>query len=743
MSINNTPAPPYPRLGELYRALAVALGTKGKNADVDRMAREGEFNWALLSELRNELITAPLAKYIDAEFARVVDKSVAHFHDSYIGLVSHVPLDSLSRGESLPLLIEHFFTPYATDLVFGVHQTFGGPDLMQLFDPDLHPVAVVLAWLGSGEQVPLVKLAYPTTTDSDRNNAEKYRKWARGSDLPDIQSIDRFADALGTSRVVGEEKRQNLRRWLLIARAIAHLERESPIPFRAVMRRHLLLGIPNIDIGRILSAAVCEIGERFSTLTMPALMLYEQLKRTTKKEVGEQEKLRTELDRFEDLQSQAEPEGRTRFHAEWMRGRWHVLAGQFDDALPHYARATDLASYRAGGQHKTIVEETLALAGHLGDKVLIKRLKHWATAFGIFNTPIGDDIVQDWEIDQFSQQFHHLFPAHGRFPEALALGTDGEHLPFLVFDGGMIARLKPDRRAPDRVVSIRCRDGQIRRWAQLRLFASFNNVEAVQTLLDAGASVDELDESGGSALLCAIQQAEQTDDRRVLQLLLTHLHSSAVLNSVTAKKRLTPLLCAIELGDPTVVERLLKMGAAVDLKGQVAERTPLYFALETLGALKFPAKLHEVLIRSPETSPDLVKKELLRRHNIAMAGVFGEGRPLSRLLKTPRNRKLFKVLAATIVTKHGQRHTVPNLLRIIELLLEHGANPNAPHRYPEPGRTPLMLAAESDTIQAFDLMLRHHGNPFQQDEAGMNCVKIAMAFGSGEVASLMRRKGIL
>ena len=735
--------PPYPRLGELYRALAVALGTKGNHSDIDELARKGEFNWALLPSLGDELIVIPLTKYVDPEFADMVGHSLAHAHASYLHLVSTVPLDSLSREESLPLLVEHYFAIHALGLIFGIKKGFSGPDLMQLLDPELHPVAVVLAWLDEGEPISLAKLAYPQTTTTDRNDIEKCRKWAKGTDLPDCQSIIRFAAALKATGNVEEKKLQNLRRWLMVARTLAHLERESPVPFRSAMRRHILLGMPDFDIGRVLSMAVTESGKRFSTLTMPALMLYERLKRTTQKELGEQVILKSELDDFERMTAEVDPEGRTRFHLEWLRGRWHVLSGRFDLALPHYELAAELANYRAGDQQKRIVEEALVLAGHLRKKALIKRLKHRAVAFGLFSEPRGDDVVDDWEIDLLSQQFHQVFPAQGRFPETLADGVESGPLPFLVFDEEELAQVKLDRRAPDRVISIQFRDGQSRRWPQLRFFASYNQFDAVKTLLALGASVDKLDESGGSALLCAIQEATQTGDRRVLDLLLEHPHSSSVLDSVTTKKQLTPLFCAVDFGEPDVVERLLKMGASADLRGNVVDQTPLYYALEKLGVVRNPAKLYHFLCQSLAANPDLVQSEVLRRYNVSVAGVFGDGQSLRKLREVPRYAELFERLVSAMVEEQLKRHSLPKLIRIIELLLEHNANPNTPHRYPEPGRTPIMLAAENNSGWAFDLMLRHNGDPYQTDAAGMNCLKIAMAFRSAEVVGYMRSKKIL
>jgi len=185
------------------------------------------------------------------------------------------------------------------------------------------------------------------------------------------------------------------------------------------------------------------------------------------------------------------------------------------------------------------------------------------------------------------------------------------------------------------------------------------------------------------------------------------------------------------------------MGASADLRGNVVDQTPLYYAMERLGAIRNPGKLYHFLCQSLVADPDLVKKEVLRRYNVSMAGVFGDGKNLHKLREIPRYAALFERLVSAMVEEQIRRHSVPKLIRIIELLLVHKANPNAPHRYPEPGRTPMMLAAENNSGWAFDLMLRHSGDPYQTDTAGMNCLKIAMAFRSAEVVGYMHSKGIM
>ncbi len=299
--------PPYPRLGEIYRALAVALDTKAGNRNVDRLAREGEFDWSLLPTLGEGLVVQTLAQSVDPDLAKLVADSVGYLHADYVKLVSTVSLDGLNRDEALPLLVEHYFTPHALRLLYTVKECFGGPDLMKLLDPDLCPIAVVLEWLDQGEERPLARVAFPDATTADRVEFEMVRKWVAGTNLPNRQSIVRFGAELSKVNGVQAEKIRNLRIWLILARALAHLEMGSPFSVRGFMRRQLLLGMPSIDVGHILSTAVIESGQRFSGLTMSAVSLYERLKRTTRKDEGEQAKSRAELDEFERMTGRIDP----------------------------------------------------------------------------------------------------------------------------------------------------------------------------------------------------------------------------------------------------------------------------------------------------------------------------------------------------------------------------------------------------------------------------------------------------
>lgn len=745
--MNAKDRPPYPRIGELYRALAGALGTKAGDRIVDRLVREGEYDWSVFPALRERLITEPIRGATDDDFAGLIEQFVQLMHARYLGLVTNVALDSLNRDEALPLLVEHYFTHHGAALLFDIKEKFGGPDLMALLDPEARPFAAIAEWFDHSSGLDFAATAFPESTGSDKSNRDMIARWKSGEQIPNLQSIklivnkaDKANKASSRLGLPAQQRLPDLRRWMVVARALAWLESKSAVPIRAFMRRHVLLGLPNLDVGRVLSIANFQGSERFASLIKPAKTLYETLKPTTPKVPGDQARAWESLGALRRLIETTDSEGRTAFHIAWLLGRWHTLSGQFEEALRYYKEAAELAHYRAGDQQKQLVEETLVLAAFVGgNKPLLKSLKHRAIVFGLFADPREDEVVEDWEIDQFRQQFHQVFPRKGRFPEAQNQEIGGAPLPFLMINLEDLAGLEPDLLQPDRVKAIHTPDGQKLRKPQLHLFTALGRLDAVRALVKHGASVDQLDANGGTALLCAIQHALNTGNRQTLDLLLDSHHTKATLDRVTKRKRLTLLLEAVCYGDPGVVERLLAMGATADQRGGIEDVTPLYRCLESLGRLSNPKSLNQ----SARAQRGHILQEHLRRNNVSSGGVFGDEQMLWASPEKTRHRLIFEEVADAMAKKGIDRLSAPNLLRIVDALLKAGANPNAVHEYPTPGRTPLMLAAEIDSTEAFDLMTRHGGNPYQKDATGLDCVKLAIGFSSREVVAYLRKTAIL
>ncbi|AXW32898.1 hypothetical protein CJO88_05840 [Ralstonia solanacearum] len=724
-------APPYPRMGECIRALAGALDVKYSDRDVDRLAREGDFDWAKIDEVIQKLLLGGMARVLGADAETLIKPWLLDLRDSYSRLVLGVPLDALDRSQSLPVLIEHFFVPSAANLLMSLHKRRGGPDLHRLLDEKRMPVAVVLDWLSEAVGGPIDTLLYPTSTGTDRTERDKLGRWRSGIDLPSSQSVQLLVTAL--RKQSGDDLAASAGLWLLVGGALARFDRSWMQPLRPLLARQLIGGSTACDPSNLLAELVRKASTTQPELAERGQSVWSQLMRGVPKVAGGRSRLWSEIEQLQALAIAHDPEGRAAYHYEWMKGRWQVLSGQYEEALPHYESAFELACYRAGCQLRDLVQEAACIAAFLGKKPALKRLKHVSIALGLFQKPREGQVVEDWEVEQFSQQLASLFPPQGRFPECQQDLAVSPLAGMLLMSDETVSAIALDLKHVDRVRAIHFEGGQIRRWPQLRLFASFGLHEQVRRLLDAGASVDQLDSSGGSALLCALQNAVSTGKRETVDLLLKVSHYPDTLNTATERRQLTPLMCAVDLGEPDVVAALLAQEADANMRGHTDQQSPLYYTVSQLSGKMRPDRMMAQLVAGFRTPPDLMLQDTLRRYGVGSAGVFGDQNRLAA-----ENPAMSVQVAKAMVDNHVRRHRADKLLRIIELLLTSGADPNAGHSYPVPGRTPLMLAAESDLPEAFDLMVRHGGKPGQPDASGENCMRIALAFSSGRVVRYLK-----
>lgn len=418
---HHTVRPPYPRLGECYRLLAKALDTKASNRHVDQLARQGDFDWQLLASLRDELLEAPLSSRSNAQFARFVASAVETLQESYVQLIKTIALDALTREQALPVLAEHFLAPYLGSFLLQMHKAIPSPPLAQLLDEQHHPVDVTLAWLEHELEIAPNHLGhqlYPDACGENKNGREAIRRWRQGEQLPELQSIALLHQKLQTQFPTRPLLLRAFTEWLIVVRALAVFESAASdyVRLRHCVLQQVLSDIPIIDIGVMLSRLNIQAAEHKRELVESGLLLFEQLKRTTEKSLGDQARTRYALDQFRLLLGHHDPDAISTYFLEWLEGRWHVLAGQLETALLHFETAADLALYRSGQTQKDILREALLLAAYLGKRPLYKRLKHRALAMGLSYLPGWEESVAfDDELSLIRDNFTVKFPERGRF----------------------------------------------------------------------------------------------------------------------------------------------------------------------------------------------------------------------------------------------------------------------------------------------------------------------------------------
>jgi hypothetical protein len=127
------------------------------------------------------------------------------------------------------------------------------------------------------------------------------------------------------------------------------------------------------------------------------------------------------------------------------------------------------------------------------------------------------------------------------------------------------------------------------------------------------------------------------------------------------------------------------------------------------------------------------QKIIRERYGIQVVDAFGDKDGLDAILKHPTNLAIYKNACASFVEEKYKSWDFSKLLKIVELLLQHGAQPNEPHSYPIRGMTPFMFSAENDCLEAFELMLSCGGNTYKEDSLGRNSLQIAREFNSVKV----------
>ena len=418
------PLPPYPRLGECYRLLAKALDTKASNRQVDRLAREGDFDWQLLAQLREELIETPLLAKSNENFTDFVMDSAKTFHRGYVALIKTVQLDALTRKQSLPALISLLFAPFAASFLLQMQKAVPSPPIAALLNDQQHPVAVTFTWLEQElgvETNQLGHLLYPNSVGENKNGRELMQRWRHGQQLPTLQRIGLLQKTLLGVFPLRDRLVTAFTEWLIIARVLVVFDEAASahLKLRDSILREVLGNVPPDDIGGKLAALNVQASAHKSTLVESGLLLDDQLKRTTSKALGDQARTRYGLDQFRHQMSLQEPEPVSTYFLEFLEGRWHVLAGQLETALFHYERAADLALYRSGETQKNILREALLLAAYLGKLPLYKRLKHRALVMGFSFLPAWNKVIATaQELKMIRGNFEDRFPERGRFLES-------------------------------------------------------------------------------------------------------------------------------------------------------------------------------------------------------------------------------------------------------------------------------------------------------------------------------------
>lgn len=426
--------PPYPRLGEALRFLSGALDTKRRNRDIDRLAREGDFDWELISGLIDELIVEPLARQIDPPFANLVGQWLAFVKDEYVRSLRTISLDALSREEALPLLERHLFSAWVANLLVITKDRFGGPDLRLLLAPnethsplfpEVNPIDAVFLWIEHTAGIrggALTNLFY-SIHDGDPGQRDQVERWRKGKYLPDLGSVVIVLNSWERLRIrhPNMPSHVNCLRWLLVARAICWAERRSSDLRRNITEHLDALQTGPTDVGPYFDEAIASAARPATEVIPIALQAMHALSLHGTKEVGALASADALLREMGQVFDRIEMRYAIDYWWHWCNARQSALCGKLAEAMHHYEQAADLALYRCGPEQKTLLREAIYLAAHLKKASIYKQLMHRCLALEMVPRPYSGLETPSWiPMDYYSRFFECEFPESGRFRE----GTD-------------------------------------------------------------------------------------------------------------------------------------------------------------------------------------------------------------------------------------------------------------------------------------------------------------------------------
>lgn len=733
--------PPFPTQAEIVRLIANALNIKQENKakDIDAFVETGDTDYQKFPEMLEEYIFEPIKSLTCESTAKFLRSEIDSFFKSYRELVRQVSLDRIIREESLPLLIEHYFSVMAARFLTNFQSFSGGISPIDFVASDKTAIAAVFQWFHENEK--------GWDSNCIKEEKDKYREWQKGKYLPSITSFKLLP-------VSPENK------TLLMIAGAADSFRRSELGKSGInsTRQHLLLGFDQYDHSKSLSLAQLEASKKFPLSTEAINNCNNLLFDSTDSSNISSEYAYERIEELKAALKKEDPNGLMSYLINWIEARWHVKTGNLKDSLKFYKPAFEQCSYSAGKGQELIFKDALKVAAKARDLTFLKQLKNYGIVFDYFGNPLDEDeldlsvnnktnrgksnIIEDWEIEKWSKAFSQTFSKSGLFKDTKPYNDNAKAGVLLT----TLGEIKPKAKA-DQKIKVGNWNKQI---PQLVHFILENDTKHVRKLLDKGADVNVYSESGETPILLAIQNMNPFEvtapiDDTCFNIISTHSHTKETINRRSTKLKLLPLVCAINTGRIEVVEKLLEMGAEIDRRGETDVQTALNISLKRIGMLQNPSKF-TVVNNSLLANPSVDLLEDIRRRSAGLVGITHD--EIKAAFEVSGNNELFQSFKKAhdgIVKERTKYLDIESLRKIAALLIQRGASPNAEHISPILGYTPLMLAAESDEAELFEKMLGYGGRPdkyYKHPETGqnINCFKIAIAFRSQKVAELLKRK---
>jgi len=397
-----------------------------------------------------------------------------------------------------------------------------------------------------------------------------------------------------------------------------------------------------------------------------------------------------------------------RYFGLWAQARYELFNGSLDQAINTYAACVETSILYDARYLEQIISEALICCS-LKDKPesgLLRKLVNIAIRYNFRLSKIDvsfdelpkrfklENIFEIWELQAIKAKTFDVFDRSLFLKSDYSFLTSVPTSQFLTLGDN----IRIDLKNPNKRINVDAEKNL--KMPQLLYSIFVRDIEAVKALLEKGASVNQLSSSDDSVFTtCLNDNILELDDKQnqILELLLQKEYTPKILNTVTTKKRLSALHLAVQIGDPSLVSKLLTLGCNVNLLADIDHHSPLHLALKLLGYQKKNLSFDD-FIKAIRSHPELSQLSLYRNS----AGHLDLKSALNKL-HTPAGYQIGKEAFEAMKPKVDPI----SLREIIHILLNAGADVNKAAKLPISGYTPLMLALEDDEYEIARYMVDH------------------------------------
>ena len=737
---------PFPSVFELIREFAKALDLKGKNTKIDELVKDPFAHYGNIKIIIGEVIFNPAKKYISEEAAHTLQSLVLALLESYVELVRRNTVISLNRDELNEILISHWLIPNLKSCLSDIDD--------EIFDPRVTVRCVNGVLEKYVESSPSWKRVRGSLS---KDTIGRISYWKRGEHLPLTAYINEICAKLIHNQSDKAEQPplstppEKIKELLHLARMVDYFSNKVK-PSQHSYGGQFLSKLRQKQV---------EKSKSLPAYTSGLTNLYKLLDPKNIKPENAKQLIEAKLIAVERDINSAGHTGRHAWLIALFKARYSVASQDFKKANTHYKQSVKLAIYRVGHELESLIQEAFVIAaldiGKRPDKAFLSQLKGLSILFGYDIPSVKpeapsknfSDNVEDWEIDLFKSGANAMFPSSFFFD---SFNWKNEVLN----KGPMLATMadfldfKPNFSKPNSVYKLKGRnlDGSkaTKRFPQLTLCILNNNFSAVEQLLEKDASVNVKTSSNESPIILALEKINVTypdynpNEKIFFDLISQHEHQSEIINLWSSKKRFLPIIQAVESGQTDVVQKVLSLGANVDARGHIDEQTALNVCIRFIGWLKDPDKILNIL---NNVSIDDTLRDAHRRYS---GGQYGM--KLKDQDPYLEDNRAFSEASAQYVRNVINHTSLESMYKILNVLLDNGADPNAEMLHPLKGYTPLMLAVEFDLEREFSLMMTKGGDPLKRytspNNQSYNCWDIAKNWKAGNcLLTLDRIKGAL